>query len=249
MTPGRLASSPDQCIRRRTRAATFRGKQLHDDGLRQCAHRHPEAEPRQPPSSYGSHESGSASPAGHSTLDAGFLLHAARARCCHGSQPAAKRGFRAFAPSKGHHRRGSHTDWPRCGVGTAPSSGTIRANRDRNFKCAPSGVFDERLPHRRRQAMLDQQMPEAIRALVEIAHRQIGQHGARILRTTPPDRCVREQPVVAPAHNRDRAPRRSCASAGTPRAPCRTCPSHDAGCALRASSCRKNGVPGYGVRI
>src|SRR5690606_17141156 len=63
---------------------------------------------------------------------------------------------------------------------------------------ATSRMLDERSPHRGGHSMLDQEMPEAIRALVQIAHRQIGEHRARIRRTPPPDRRVREQPVVAP---------------------------------------------------
>ena len=47
-------------------------------------------------------------------------------------------------------------------------------------------MLDERPPRATGQSMLDEQVPEAIRALVEIAHREIGEHGARIFGAVHP---------------------------------------------------------------
>ena len=57
----------------------------------------------------------------------------------------------------------------------------------------------QRTPHRVHQIMLDQQMPEAIRALVQIRHRQIQRHSAPIFRPAPPDRSMRKQPLINPS--------------------------------------------------
>src|SRR5262249_59681922 len=63
---------------------------------------------------------------------------------------------------------------------------------------APPRLLDERSPDRARQAVSDQQVPEAVRALVEIAHRQIGEHRVAMLRAAAPDRTVREESLIAP---------------------------------------------------
>src|SRR5678816_4680680 len=62
----------------------------------------------------------------------------------------------------------------------------------------PARMLDQRPPHRRREPLLDQQVPEPVRSLVEIAHREIREHCPAIAGTPLPDRRVREQLVVAP---------------------------------------------------
>ena len=114
----------------------------------------------------------------------------------------------------------------------------------------PARELDERPPDERRQAVADQEVPEAVRALVEIRHRQIRQHRAPVLRAAAPDRAMREQPLVAPARSR-----RMSSSAGhvlrleTRRAPCRRGSSRGAARRPSASICANSGVPGYGVRM
>src|SRR5439155_24484241 len=52
--------------------------------------------------------------------------------------------------------------------------------------------LDERPPRRVRQAPADQQAPDAIRALVEIRHGEVGQHRPPVARSAPPDGDVAE---------------------------------------------------------
>src|ERR1041385_68794 len=59
-------------------------------------------------------------------------------------------------------------------------------------------MLDQRSPDCPGEAVTDQQMPEAVRALVEITHREIRQHCSAVARPALPDGCVREQLVVAP---------------------------------------------------
>src|SRR5678816_4140872 len=59
-------------------------------------------------------------------------------------------------------------------------------------------MLDQRPPHRRSEPMADQQVPEAVRALVEIAHREIREHCAAVARPPLPDGRMGEQFVVAP---------------------------------------------------
>src|SRR4051812_3128636 len=62
---------------------------------------------------------------------------------------------------------------------------------------APS-VLNERAPHGCRETVANQQVPEEIGALVEIAHGKVAEHGVAILRAAAPDGAVREQRFVAP---------------------------------------------------
>src|SRR6188474_329466 len=62
----------------------------------------------------------------------------------------------------------------------------------------PTRMLDKRPPHRRSEPMPDQQVPETVGALVEIAHREIREHCAAVARPPLPDGRVREQLVVAP---------------------------------------------------
>src|SRR5918994_5697712 len=66
------------------------------------------------------------------------------------------------------------------------------------FEVPLTRVLDQRPPDRRGESMADQQAPEAVRSLVEIAHREIGEHCPAVARPPLPDRRVREQAVVAP---------------------------------------------------
>src|SRR4029078_4144508 len=62
----------------------------------------------------------------------------------------------------------------------------------------PPRMLDQRPPQRRGETVTNQQMPEAGRSLVEIAHREIRQHCPAVARPASPDGRMREQPVVAP---------------------------------------------------
>src|SRR5579872_24380 len=59
-------------------------------------------------------------------------------------------------------------------------------------------MLDQGTPDGARQAMPDQQMPEPIGALVQVAHRQISQHRASIVGAPPPDGAVRKQSLITP---------------------------------------------------
>ena len=115
---------------------------------------------------------------------------------------------------------------------------------------APPAELDQRPPDTARQPVADQQMPEPVRALVEVRHRQIRRHGAPVRRPPAPDRAVRKQPPVAPARSRSSSCfGRHVLGLGTRRAPCRRGASRGAAMRLSLSIWPNSGVPGYGVRM
>src|SRR5688572_18892591 len=75
---------------------------------------------------------------------------------------------------------------------------TERFEASPQFEMPLTRVLDQRPPDCRGESMADQQSPEAVRSLVEVAHREIGEHCAAVARPPLPDRRVREQAVVAP---------------------------------------------------
>src|SRR5437868_503526 len=80
----------------------------------------------------------------------------------------------------------------------AGGSGVVRFEGAAILQVPASCVLHERAPHARREPVANEQMPDEVRALVEIAHREIAEDGIAILRTTAPYRAMREQRVVAP---------------------------------------------------
>src|SRR5689334_7315232 len=81
--------------------------------------------------------------------------------------------------------------------GRARARGGRRRENAAELEVTPPIRFDERPPDEGRQAVPNQQVPETVRALVEIRHREIGGHRTPVLRPPPPDRSMREQPLVA----------------------------------------------------
>src|SRR6266550_7612832 len=58
------------------------------------------------------------------------------------------------------------------------------------LQVAPASELDERSPDGAGQAPPDQEVPEPVRALVEIGHRQVRRDGAPVARAAVPDRSV-----------------------------------------------------------
>src|SRR5579864_8819906 len=63
---------------------------------------------------------------------------------------------------------------------------------------APAGHLNERLPYRIDEVVLDEQMPEAVRPLIEIGHRNVERDGLPLFGPATPDRAVREQTLIDP---------------------------------------------------
>jgi len=63
---------------------------------------------------------------------------------------------------------------------------------------AQAGHFYQWLPNGIDQVMLDQQVPEAIRALVQVRHGDVERDGLPLLRPAAPDRGVGEETLVDP---------------------------------------------------
>ena len=58
--------------------------------------------------------------------------------------------------------------------------------------------LDQRTPDTRGQPILDQQVPQPVRPLVQIRHRQIGRHRAPLPRPPPP----KDQSTISPSNRR-----------------------------------------------
>src|ERR1700680_4609880 len=62
----------------------------------------------------------------------------------------------------------------------------------------PARHLHQWLPHWIDEVMLDQQVPEAVGALVQVRHRHVERNGPPVFWPTPPDGRMREEALIDP---------------------------------------------------